>query len=536
MTLLVLLPLLAVAPRVLDATAYGLVADGVTDDGPAIQRLLGAVDGPAVLRFAERRTMRVLTAPGRYVFDLDGRADLTLDGGGCTFLLGPDLRFLRVRNSQRISVRSLNVDFSPLPFADGVVTKVDAESHCLEVRLNPGFSAPQGGPTHEDGEQAFFGLLWHDGPYGLLSRHYWTAGIAPTAEPNTVRVRADDHFKEFGDIVPGQWRLSLPVPGIAHRYGPGPCFDLHDNDTLTCEDVELWSAPWFGFSVFRNSGDVTFRRVNVRPKPGSGRLLSTWRDGFHVKGNRGKLRWESCWFEGMGDDALNLSTHCSRVMKVLSPTRIEVLQNFPLNPMPWQVGETCQTADFATRTLFGSAEIVGVEGWRTERRVNGKPAASPVVLELEHAIEGLDVGALVWQPESANPDTMLTDCTIRMSCRLQSPVTFDHCEVTALLWFYSERVEGPFPSDVTVRDCVIRRGRGNPRLAVTFAGRTGGSERPSAIHDVRFEHNQVWGDASFVGIDGLQLLDNQFLEPGAKLRLEGNRDAEARANVGAALP
>jgi len=206
-----------------------------------------------------------------------------------------------------------SVDFNPLPFADGAVEAVNAAERYVDVRLFDTIQKPPlGGPTKEGGEQAFFAMLWYEGPYGLLSRHYWVERI----------------------------------------------------------------APLFGFHVVRNCGEVTFRWVHIRPKPGSGRLTSTWRDGFHVKGNSGKLLWEDCELAGKNDDAFNISTHCSRVRKMLSPTRMVVLQSFPLSPMPWHEGATFAAADFEARTLLGTARIVKVIGWTTDRRLRGKPAAS----------------------------------------------------------------------------------------------------------------------------------------------------------------
>ena len=218
----------------------------------------------------------------------------------------------------------------------------------------------------------------------------------------------------------------------------------------------------------------------------------------------------------------------SRVRKVLSPTEIVVLQAFPLNPMPWHEGAILTAADFDTRTLLGSSRIVEVTNSIETRQIHGKPAATPVTLALDRPIDGVGEGTMVWEPESANPDTTLRRCRIGKSCRLQTPVTLEACEVTALLWFYGEKVEGPFPSNVVVRDCVLRRGRGNPRLAVSFSGRTSADGRPSALHDVLFERNQVWGDFAMVGVDSARLIDNEFREPGAAVRVENCRHLERR--------
>lgn len=508
------------AARVINADDFGIHADGVSDDGPVIDRMLEAaasVAGAVQLVFPEDKIIRVITASDRYVFKLDHAERISVDGGGSTFLLAPDVRFLKVTNSRMVAFRNLNIDFDPLPFGDGTVTQVNAKERYIDVRpMSVGQGLPTGVPTLEDGEQRFFGMLWYPGAYGVMSRHYWVKRMAPGDEAGMVRVFAGDDFGRFGAIEPEAWRISLPVPGIAHRLGPGACLDIYDNEDVTFEDVELWSAPWFGFRVFRNRGEVTFRRVHIRPKPGSGRLTSTWRDGFHVKGNSATLLWEDCIVAGTNDDAFNISTHCSWVKRVISPTEIVVMQRYPLNRMPWHEGATFTAADYDTRTLLGAARIVKV----TNSTETPGVRAIPVTIVLDRPIEGLEVGAMVWEPESTNPNTTLRRCRIEKSCRLQSPVTLEGCDVTALLWFYGGKIEGPFPSHVIVRDCVLRRGRGNERTAVSFAGRNVETDKASAIHDVVFEDNEVWGDFLLIGVDEARLSGNVFLESGATVRIE----------------
>lgn len=532
----------AAPPQVLEATEYGLVADGVADDGLAVQRLLdaaSAVDGPVELRFPENRTVYVKSMPTRYVFPWRGISDTILDGGGCTFVLDPKLRFMELTESRNVTVRRLNVDFSPLPFADGTITAANAGERYLDVRLAEYVAAPPiGGPTREDGEQAFFAMLWHQGAYAVESHHCWVERMESIGDGRTVRVHAAESFDAYGDIVSGEWWVSLPVPGIAHRYGPGECFKLRDNDTITFEDVGLWSAPWFGFGVSRNRGEVTFRRVNIRPKPGTDRRMSIWRDGFHVKGNSGVLLWEECTLSSMNDDAFNISTHSSAVLRVLEPNRIEVRQKFPLLPIPWREGATVIAVDEPARRLLGTATVVAVETGPEPALIQGHPAAPLATLTLDLPIPGLAEGVMVWDPAQCNPDTTLRRCRIDMSCRMQSPVRIEHCEVNALLWFYGEHVEGGFPHDMVVCDSILRRGRGNPSTVLSVSGapspEAGAPEaaaRPRAIHGLRIENNEIWGGVAIQGVEGLTLADNRFLEQGAPAAILGCYDAEARNNT-----
>ena len=532
--------------RTLEAADFGLAADGQTDDGPAIARLLEAArahDGSVLLRFPAARTIRAKTSPTRYLFPLEKISELVVDGGGCLFLLDPNLRFMSLTDSRQVTVRNLKVDFDPLPFVEGVVSDVSREKRFVEVRLRPNQGGvPSGGPAHEDGEQAFFSMLWHEGPYGPVSRHYWTARIERTEAANTIRVYAADEFTGFAHIQPESTQISVPTPGVAHRYGPGPCFRVQDNADVAFEDVELWSAPWFGFNILRNDGEVAFRRVNIRPRPGSSRLMSLWRDGFHVKGNRASLRWQDCVVYGMNDDAFNISTHSSEVVRVSAPDRIVVRQKFPLAYLPWREGAMLAAADEHTGRLCSSHRVVAVEAGPI-RTIGGHPAApAEIALSLDTPAPNLKSGTMVWDPECANPDTLLRHCTIGMSCRLQSPVRLEGCTVTGLLWFYCEHVEGPFPSGVSLKNCTLHRGRGNPDNALIFSGLPQGvsgdgkaAAPPRAIHDVVVENSRIYGGFRLEGVENVRIADNHFLEHDAVITvrenhglvMHNNRDAQS---------
>lgn len=289
---------------VFEARDFGVIGDGIADDGPAISRMVAAArndrERPTLLRFPPERRYRVARIPGKWLFEFDGMSDVVIDGAGSEFLLDREPRFLSLTGCTRIRVAGLKVDHAPLPFADGTVVGVDAGRRRIEVRLAQGGQAPAGGPTKAGGEQAFFALLWEGGDEPDRHRHVWVERMEAGDIPGMALLTPVEDFKDYAAISAGKTRISLPVPGLAHRRGPGAMFRVSGNTDVCFEDIELWSAPWFGFEIDRNAGKLQFRRVHIRPKPGSARLLSTWRDGFHVKGNRGRLQWQDCIVKGMG--------------------------------------------------------------------------------------------------------------------------------------------------------------------------------------------------------------------------------------------
>lgn len=528
---------------VYEAATYGVKGDGVTDDGPAISRMVAAAladrNEPATLLFENGGTYRIASTPGGWLFDFDGASNLTLDGGGGVFLLDPEPRFLSLFRSGKILIRRLKVDYSPLPFVDGLITAVDPVKRRIEIHLAEGARAPLGGATRQGGEQAFFAMLWNDDAHTPLHTHCWVETMSAGAVPGTSALTPAAGFKSFQKIIPGKTRVSLPVPGIAHRRGPGGTFRVSWNSDVTFEDVELWSAPWFGFEVNRNIGRINFIRTHIRPKPGSGRLMSTWRDGFHVKGNRGPLLWDGCIVTGMGDDAFNISTHSSVVSKLLSPTQIEVRQKFPLMFIPWEKGGVMMAAQEKHAGLLGRASITNVEAAPSPERLGGEPAAPITTLTLESPVEGLKAGMMVWDPASTNPDTTLRNCTIEMSCRFQSPVTLDGCTTRALMWFYSENIEGVFPSGASVRNCTMYRGRGNATTALMVRGAPHGKpipesawSAPRAVRDIAIENNRILGGVIIEGVENLRVRNNRSLEAGAAFQLRHNHSAEVSGNTG----
>jgi hypothetical protein len=517
------------ASLVLEAGSFGLQADGQTDDGPVIQKMLAkarAVSGPVTLRFPAGKKIYVASGTERYAFRLDRLNNLTIDGGGSTFLVQKDLRFLSATECTDFRVINLNVDVTPSPAVEAVVRKKSGDGQTLTVQLDhPERVGELGGPTKQDGEQDFFGMLWLPGTYTDYSEHYYVEAVTAESAYGTVHIRSDNPLvpKVANQIVPGKTRISLPVPGIAHRYGPGPMIRIDRCTNVAWSDVEVWSAPWFAFQIFRNAGDLTFLRVHIRPEPGSGRITSSWRDGFHVKGNRGNLLFEDCILEGMNDDAFNISSHAWKVTKVFSPDHVRMKQIFPLQFMPMQPGGALLilSADGSRRLAPARiSEIRGMPGDEIYTPPDGtfeERLVPELELFLDHPVEGLAEGCCLWDITAANPHTVIRGCRIRNSCRFQSGVTLDKCDVSALLYFYSAEVEGPMPSGSVVRDCVLRQGRGNAQYAVVFNGWRGGQapaqlppDEEFPLQNIVFENNTVCGGFKIDGAFSVQLRRNNF--------------------------
>lgn len=525
---------------------FGAKGDGISDDGPAIQRAVKAlsqVKPPCTLKFERGKVYRIRTAEDTWLIRLSGLREVTIEGNGSTFLLDPKTRFLHMTGCAKAVVRGLSVDFDPLPFVDGVVVAADPVRRSIDVRVYDDYSMPPlGGPTG-DREQAYFAMLWHPGPHSLIGEHYFLRDTQE-AYPGSVRERiirafAAPETSRFAGIRPGVTQISLPVRGIAHRmegHGASPVFVIEENADVACYDIEIWSSPLFAVKVARNRGACTFQRFHIRPKPGTRRLTSSWRDGFHVKGNYARLLWEECHLEGMNDDSFNTATHSSRVIEAVSASSIRVRQIFPLGFVPFQKGDRLGAYDVSGRRRLGAVRVVRVEPEEPVNRTDPDRPAPPLKITFSPALPEIEAGDLVWNESSANPNTTIRRCKIMNSCRFQSPVRVEDCEITAFCWFYGDDLEGPLPQRVVIKKSRFQLGRGNPEMVISFNSLISGADGKIAvptepvIRDVVLENNTLDGRLDIRYVSNLRLIKNRLLPPGGEIAIRQSRNIVMRDN------
>lgn len=462
--------------RELRATDYGLVADGKTDDGPAIQKLLDAAhtfqNEPVTLVFPQKKTIYAATGKDRYLFSLRQRKNLTVNGNHSTFLLDPAIRFADLHGSDHVTLKQFQVDFTQSMFIESTVKSVNVNEQFIDVTSDE--AAALAGPTREDGEQWFGGFVWcENGPHPKAARHFSVKHVEQLGA-GIVRIHhGEGSFgKAMADtIIPGVTSFSVPRAGVAHRHGPGALVEIHDATDVTLQDIKVWGAPWFVFSIYRCEGECRFLDVDVLPKPGSGRLMSACRDAFHVTANRARLLFDHCDTLGTGDDDYNFCVLTSKIHKVISPTEIIIRQKFPIQYNPMQAGDRLLVMN-AENSMVGSAKISRcIEAPLPHGKTIEPGGPCPeVTLHLEHPIAALTAGLTVWSKEAENPDTTMSHCTANFSIRMQTSLKIEHCRFRCYNVSYGmspqqDNVEGPGPEFIHIRHTEFGVGRGSGYVA-----------------------------------------------------------------------
>lgn len=459
----------------LKAEDFGIAADGRTDDGPAILRMIAvarSMGGRAVrLVFPANKVIFAATGESRYLFSLRNTSNLTIDGNHSTFLLDPALRMADLHFSRNVVMMNFQVDYTVSMFVETKVQSANPEMGYVDVVPNNPADLPHiAGPTKTDGEQWFGGFVWcENGTDPKAARHYSVERVEKR-DGGVVRLfHGEGSFtaKLSESIRAGTTAFSVPRGGVAHRKGPGALFDIHDATDITLEGIRVWGAPWFVFSIYRCEGLCRFIDTDVTPKPDSGRLMSACRDAFHVTANRATLIFECCDTLGIGDDDYNFCSLTSRIKSLSSPTEIVVRQKFPIQYNPMRVGETLMVMN-AENQIIGAAKI---SRYIETSHADGNPIAPggvcpEVRIQLEKPIEGLMPGLTVWSKEASNPDTSMIRCTAAVSIRIQTSLKIDRCQLTCYNVAYGmsprdDNVEGPGPESVQITRTEFRTGRGS---------------------------------------------------------------------------
>ena len=271
---------------------------------------LGVFDGIADARSGLQEAIKRLPRnggtlyfpPGTYAFaessepaiPLRGYDNVTIEGGGCRLLFNK-IAFPIVLDACRgVRLSGFVIDWERPPFSQGEITNVSADGTWSDVEADNGFPV--------DGSESFNALTTYDRDLGQIAK----GGV------DTYRVIKS--VKSFGGRrLRLAFNRSLPlhagdtvvlrdnVPGYAHAIVMRDCSDI------VVRDVGVYASCAMALAAERCE-NLSISGFEVRPTPGSSRLLSTNADAIHCVDGRGKFEIRDLLLMGMGDDGINVNT------------------------------------------------------------------------------------------------------------------------------------------------------------------------------------------------------------------------------------
>ncbi|MCY3018508.1 MAG: NPCBM/NEW2 domain-containing protein [Planctomycetota bacterium] len=283
--------------------------------------------------------------------------------------------------------------------------------------------------------------------------------------------------------------------------------------------------------------NLTLRKVELSPRPGSGRTCACWADSIQVSGCRGKFIAEECTFSGTQDDPINV--HGTHLRIVGRPAADQLLVRF------------CHGQTYGFEAFFARDDIdfVHANSLRIFASGNVKKAEMKgereMLLTLEKpAPDGILTNDVIenvtWTPEVEICNCKIEMCSTRgflLTTRRKVLVednTFTRTAMSAILvsndarsWFES----GP------VRDMTIRRNR-FIRCGIDIWPENSSAKPEEPVHEnVRIEGN-LFHNAGINArsVKGLVVVGNKFTSGSIQLRTQACTDVTNENNSVNAKP
>jgi hypothetical protein len=300
---------------------YGAVGDGKTDDGPAIREAVAAAvaAGPGARVVFAKRTYRMARykggSPQIALKDISG---LTLEGNGAEIINNPYNPFLVVNNCDDVTMRGFVFDCDPLGFTQGDIVRTEPTKGEIWLKIHDGYV----NPVKLSAE---------------LGKKAWNrVGFTIEADKRRLKPGPIDFVESITDADPDEdlLRVKLTAETFSHiragdRFvigllygGSGPTIHVTASANIRLENYTIHSSKFGMNHVFTNNrGRVHVKGGRITFRPGSNNLVTSIKDGFHVKHNAIGPIIEDCLLEGMMDDSINISVCPYWVVKEIGDNR-----------------------------------------------------------------------------------------------------------------------------------------------------------------------------------------------------------------------
>ena len=434
---------------VLKASDYGVVGDGVTDDGPAIDRAVNAaVEQQATLVFDGGKTYYIASTDNKASgfaspFAMEKASGVTIDGGGSIFKMAPGVNYFAIVSSSDIKICNMKLNMSVTPYLVGTVKAVNGITVTFDTDIAPNAS-------YHNYQGSGFSIKYNE---GIQNRpHMFINEMKQTGEREVVvQYTANTHPHSVGD------KVFLPNPGIGHVFKE--CIYVgHNTGCLVFENIELWAASSFVAAVKDNDAEIYFDNVDYVPGEENDREIKmvSWRDGYHCKDNRRPIHWNECDVGVLFDDVFNVSNTLGYVTSVknggmFTITNYEFYQRGMYVSVGYREGDIIDV--FSNKGAYA--------GEATVRRVVQNPNGTvDLVLEYGENLSKVEAGWLVGNRDTCAPGSTVTDCRFEGTFRFRRDIRIERCTFDMLITWIREdgSVEGPLPGNIDYVDCTFNEG------------------------------------------------------------------------------
>jgi len=253
-----------------------------------------------------------------------------------------------------VTMQNFTVDYRQLPFTQVTITAVDSANGKLNYQTIPGYQSPSdfNAARAADGSDTIWIFIFRNGaPLAAVGR----LSGARQATANTITIAN----------ISSPWSapsvLATIQPGdiavYTDRSGP-PALNFSQGQNIVVRNASVYASGQIGL-YFGRTLAPTADHVQVIPRPGTTRLISTNADGIHTSFANGANTFSNNIVRRTCDDALAIAAEwlatVSQTPAAASPATVIV--NRSIVGVPFPEGTTVSFVNPADATVAGTATI-----------------------------------------------------------------------------------------------------------------------------------------------------------------------------------
>ena len=268
---------------------------------------------------------------------IENQNNLTIDGNGSQFIINGDMMALAIMHSENITVKNVNIDYQIPTTSEMTVLDYDNENKTIDYFI----------PEYLNYEIQGANIIWKseqksDGGY------YWTEkndhrnyGIS-VKYPTELMGRS--YYSNSNPFTNAQSIEQLDDSRVRIKYNSNPAFEivkgmnfqLVSNAERPTAGAFVWESKdinvintkisymhGFGFLV-QMAENVSFDGIRMETDIETGRNTSSFADGIHISGAKGKIEIKNSFFNNTHDDPINIHGTFTRVEEKLDSNTLRL--------------------------------------------------------------------------------------------------------------------------------------------------------------------------------------------------------------------
>ncbi len=292
--------------------------------------------------------------------------NLRIEGDGSLLVFHGKMTTIVVDHCDGFTLRNLAEDFARPTMSEFTITR--ASDTAIDVRVHP-----DSWHRLDSGRLTWYGEGW-------IAQDHFCIRVDTTH----AFVYANDEYNSLLRSV-----ITEPAPGMLHfsgtydrsRFPAGSVFTVRDpvRDEVGAFLVDSKNIRWENVSmhymhglgiVAQCSENISMDKVRIEPAPGSGRMIASFADGMHFSCCKGRVSVDSCRFDGLHDDAVNV--HGVHLRIIGKPSVNQLILRF-MHPqtygfMVYHPGDSVAFVQPNTLSIYRYA-VVKTAGWMSPREI-----------------------------------------------------------------------------------------------------------------------------------------------------------------------